>query len=828
MKLRRCIQRVLTVVVAMFAASVCLLVFASPGVGLALRIHAFSSSFGKEEPGSGNDLFIEPAGVAVSEVGASKGDVYIVDRGNNRVEVFNAEGTYLSQFDGSGAPTGVFSSPQWVAVDNSAGLSAGDVYVTDPGHEVIDKFTGTGAYIGQITAAGTAKFEEALFGVAVDPAGALWVYYEHESRGWVANYTGALANAFVATCESQAISGFAAPGLGFAADSADDLFAGTFFEEIAEINSSCGVIHESLEEKPSSAVAVDAPAAKSYVDNLTSIAAFDAGGTLLERFGAEGSGHLSAGSGLAVNSGTVNKPVYVADSSTDAVRIFKEVIVPDVTTEAASNITSTGATLHGSVNPDETSVTECEFEYGTEEGVYTNTAPCVPAVSAGTPLTGNAPVPVTAEVSGLAATTRYHYRLAAVNSAGRNTGSDMTFATPAPPLISSETVTGLTSFEPKLEAVIDPEFAETSYEFEYSTKASGETLEPPITTVKGAPPAPLLPAVQEELTAGPVTLHGLLPGPTYFYRVIATNSSGTTEGPVEHFQARANPAASVGASSGVTRTSATVTATVTPQGLPTTYHFAYASQAAYETALGEGASTPYADGRATHETTSIGSEYEELPVEVTLTELAPGTTYHYAVIAKNDLGETAGSDATFTTASGTPPVASTGSAEQVGQTSATINATVDTKGLQTVESFEFGTTPFNGSTQPANAVSSSGTVDSIAASESSLLPGTTYFYRAVASSMDGISYGTEQSFTTSSFPATLSVSVTPPTIPYSTITQLNAKEARETPHPKILTRAQKLAAALQKCHRKPKHQRASCERTAHHSYGPPPKPRRKK
>ena len=54
--------------------------------------------------GSGDGQFVEPVGVAVNDSSDPTvgGDVYVVDKGNNRVERFSSTGTYLSQFNGSG------------------------------------------------------------------------------------------------------------------------------------------------------------------------------------------------------------------------------------------------------------------------------------------------------------------------------------------------------------------------------------------------------------------------------------------------------------------------------------------------------------------------------------------------------------------------------------------------------------------------------------------------------------------------------------------------------------------------------------------------------
>ncbi|MGH2903511.1 MAG: hypothetical protein ACRDK7_08020, partial [Solirubrobacteraceae bacterium] len=57
---------------------------------LAKEVHVFKSSFGSE--GSGPGQFKEPYGVAVND---TTHDVYVVDSGNDRVEIFNSTGTTL-------------------------------------------------------------------------------------------------------------------------------------------------------------------------------------------------------------------------------------------------------------------------------------------------------------------------------------------------------------------------------------------------------------------------------------------------------------------------------------------------------------------------------------------------------------------------------------------------------------------------------------------------------------------------------------------------------------------------------------------------------------
>jgi hypothetical protein len=415
--------------------------------------------------------------------------------------------------------------------------------------------------------------------------------------------------------------------------------------------------------------------------------------------------------------------------------------------------------------------------------------------------------------------TTYYYRVVATNATGSSEGpiEEFTALSTERPIIGSETVVAPDSLEPALEAKVNPNYQETEYQFEYSTKATGEVLEGTITTIDGAAK---LPGVFEELAAGPVVPHGLQPGPTYYYRVVATNATGSSAGLVHSFQARATPAVSAPAAQERTRTTVMVSGDVIPQGLQSSYHFVYITQAAYDAAVAAGEPNPYAGGKSTHETALEGADYATHPVQLLLEELTAGTTYDVAVVASNELGSTTGPSGSFTTSAATPPIAITGSAEGISQQSARLDGSVDTRGLQVSSQFELGTTPGAGTLLPAAVTSGSGNVQTLSLGLSGdLLPGTTYYYRVVASSRDGVSYGSEQSFTTSTFAPSFSSSSVPAPIPYSTISELDAKEAKETPKAThVPTRAEKLAKALKACQRKPKKQRPACERRAKKQY----------
>jgi hypothetical protein len=88
-------------------------------------------------------------------------------------------------------------------------------------------------------------------------------------------------------------------------------------------------------------------------------------------------------------------------------------------------VSTTGATLHGSLNP-RGAATSYQFEFGTTT-----------AYGSATPLTtggaANRPADVSAAVSGLAQGTIHHYRLVAVRGAQRFPGPDATFTTAGTP-----------------------------------------------------------------------------------------------------------------------------------------------------------------------------------------------------------------------------------------------------------------------------------------------------------------------------------------------------------------------------------------------------------
>jgi streptogramin lyase len=187
-------------------------------------------------------------------------------------------------------------------------------------------------------------------------------------------------------------------------------------------------------------------------------------------------------------------------------------------------------------------------------------------------------------------------------------------------------------------------------------------------------------------------------------------------------------------------TSATLAAAVTPNAQATTYSFEWGPTTAYGTSTS---------------VTSAGSDSASQIVTASISGLTSGSTYHYRIDATNASGVTNGQDVAFTAQ--TLPIVATGEVSPIGQTSVTLNATVDPNSLATSYHFEFGPTASYGTQVPSiDAVVGSDSTDHLVSQLIlGLTPGTTYHVRVVATSSGGTSLGTDRTFTTALPPPTV-------------------------------------------------------------------------
>jgi hypothetical protein len=137
--------------------------------------------------------------------------------------------------------------------------------------------------------------------------------------------------------------------------------------------------------------------------------------------GGGGGGSSGVPAGAAGVSGFSLVPT--ATGAQPAITITWTMPPPAVLTGAPSAITSAGATVNGTVNPDGSQVSDCHFAI-TPAPPGGALVPCLQQVGA-----GSTPVPVSATVVGLAPATGYAVTLLASSAQGASAGAPVAFAT---------------------------------------------------------------------------------------------------------------------------------------------------------------------------------------------------------------------------------------------------------------------------------------------------------------------------------------------------------------------------------------------------------------
>ena len=500
------------------------LALAVPQAG-ALKFHAFKEVFGSAaQPG------FETRAIAIDQ---SSGDVLVMDAtGDDSIKRFNPDGTAdnfsalgTNVIDGKGGPDATpqnglsfsSSSESQIAIDNSGTATDGNIYVTQSSPNLINVFSSTGAYLGQLTAAGATNFTEAC-GVAVDSSGAVYVGdYNSGIHRFVPAANPPVDADHVATFTTTTQPCTLAAGTG---PTAGFLFPAKYQGPISKIDSSTGELKYAVAPGAHTTVAIDTGNGHVY-----GLGTFN---SLIEEYDASGAGSATtvsntsfsgAQQGLAVRGSSGDIYLAVSPATTDKIRVYSGVVstAPDVTTTAATNVGTTTATLNGTVNPDGLGLSECKFEYG-KTTAYGQSVPC--AESTASIGSGTSPVAVHADISGLDPNGAvYHFRLVAVNPETSTNGNDQSLATLGPE-ITDTWAEDVTVTEAVLKAEINPKGDATTYRFEYGpTPAYGnETAELNV----GSDSSP------HKVQLG---LSGLQPGTTYHYRVIATNGVSVDEGP---------------------------------------------------------------------------------------------------------------------------------------------------------------------------------------------------------------------------------------------------------------------------------------------------------
>jgi hypothetical protein len=297
---------------------------------LALSAPALADGEVSYMPGSsfkaeGECVMTEPGEAAVNE---STGDIYVLDRATDFVARFGPSGECLGLL-ANGKAAKVGSLLGGLAVDNTSGPSAGDVYVEGQGGHAVYKFSAEGTFLSAITN----EFEQ-VHGVAVDSKGTLWVYQGKGEETSLESFSDEIANVFVAALELQLEC---APRRGLAVGpNAQSFYVGRARENRKEkcepvpvavkLNGAGETATEStgngtpggpaffaqLDNESTTGFGVDEVSGEVFIDNGSSLTAFSPLGQFVQRFGNEGTNALQAGTGVTVDA--ASEKVYAVDA----------------------------------------------------------------------------------------------------------------------------------------------------------------------------------------------------------------------------------------------------------------------------------------------------------------------------------------------------------------------------------------------------------------------------------------------------------------------------------------------------------------------------------
>jgi hypothetical protein len=545
-------------IVGVIVLALCGLLLASSSA-FATVAHQFEGSFNGEGAPDGpfSPLVLDDA--VDNSSGPSSGDVYVV--GLAGVDKLNPDGTYAGvEITGEATPQkSLFQISEAgfsgaVAVDGSSGVNSGDVYMSDMEHGVVDRFKENGEFLCQITGKTPVSLEEVEHecagakgsatpdgsieptGIAVDSAtGDVWVSDQANAAIDEFNPAGEYVT------QIKDLQHIVSPSR-IALDSAGNLYIvnGTALFSNNSANNVV-VFHEGkfakdLDEEEPLSVAVDPSNNHVYVFEKKgrTVAEYDATGSLIDTFVHQVGGEPLM-EGLAVSN---DGHVYAAETESKLiVKYGPDLTLPTVTTDPATGLTETTATLNGAVDPDVAHgggpVTLCQFEYVTQAEFEASGFDGAPDAPCSPPAPLAAPQAVSAAIT-LAPSTTYHFRLTASNANEVvNHGETLLITTVGPPVITAENSSTLAPDEATLSATIDASGFEADCHLEYVTDADfQESVFAKATTVPCTPSSISATGTEQGVST---TIKGLQLNTTYHYRFVSTNSSGTTLGTPQPF-----------------------------------------------------------------------------------------------------------------------------------------------------------------------------------------------------------------------------------------------------------------------------------------------------
>jgi len=316
--------------------------------------------------------------------------------------------------------------------------------------------------------------------------------------------------------------------------------------------------------------------------------------------------------------------------------------IPTVTTGAASAITTTSATLAGTIPANGCSaVTAYGVEYSLTNGFPNGSGTAVPSTN----LTG---INFSSNVSSLAPGTVYYYHAYATNAGGTAYGSQQSFTTVAAPVLSASTLTGFGN------VCINTTAGPNSFTITGTNLTAADVTVGPLT------------GFTYSTTAGgtyTASLNLTQPGGAYAQQIfvqfmptliqsyngnIAVGGGGATSINVAATGSGVNsiPTVTTGAASAITTTTATLSGTIPANGCTavTAYGIEYSLTNGF----------PNGTGTAVPSTNLSGINFSS-----DLIGLTPNTTYYYHAYAVNGGGTGYGNQQSFITLALTPTLNAT-------------------------------------------------------------------------------------------------------------------------------------------------------------------------
>jgi DNA-binding beta-propeller fold protein YncE len=610
--------------VGAFLASIVLLV--------SVPVASADLSFGL--PGAGAGQTDEPSGVAVD---TSNGDLYVADTQNNRVDVFESSGVFLFAFgwrinattpeeklqtctvltgcqQGSpGAGAGQLNGPAGIAIDSASH----DLYVAEESNGRVQKFDHSGAFLltfGKNVNTGTSgkpdlctnagpptnvcgmgvqgfaagEFNRRLQ-VAVGPAGVVYVADSLVGAADTNHFQKFSASGEAVEGPIELVEAFG-DALGLAVDPSGDLY----FSESPYTDTSTGkIVHGAVQK-------------------------FDPAGNPLVSWGGDGKIDQTGGNVYAV----------ALDAEGDLFLADRSAGLPENSKAAA-------------ILEYDSSGVQIRAFYGSqsEAGSFT---------------------------SGLAA---YHTGTGDVFATKKEGVQQVAFPPPGPVDLPGCKATGIGNSRATLTCEVNPEGKATEYRYQYVDDATfqhdvaesgvGHGFDHAKATALEAIPSPGGSSFQVQSVSTQLPLESLAPETAYHFRLVASNGdapAGHTgpEGPV--FTTLGPPEVLASWASDVGTDSARVHAEVNPLLLATTGYFQYVDDATYRAdveALGAGHGFDHAlvvpDVSGGASPIDFGHGEGAVAGAVQLYPLAPGTVYHYRLVAEGPFAPVFGPERTLRT-----------------------------------------------------------------------------------------------------------------------------------------------------------------------------------